>query len=393
MQKINKIISIILVALFFLSAGYYLGIKYPPTVLLQSMQPSNVFPKALLRDHSLLTRTAEIIEDNYYKPVTEEDLIKGMVNSLDDPYSVFFPPAQTKEFQEEVSGRYAGIGVVISMDKKRELPIIVSVFPNTPADKAGLKPGDLVVSADGTSLKGLSLDDIAAKVKGKVGTTVKLVVERDGKTFTADVTREEVHIPLIEKKYLDNGNIGYLRINMFSEELSPQVKDALKEMEQKHIKGLVLDLRNNPGGLLAQCTRVASLFVPSGPLLWTKDRKGVERPLNISGTKFPLPLVVLVNNGTASAAEILTGAIKDYGVGKIVGEKTFGKGVIQQIFNLANGYTLKVTVQEYLTAKKHAINKIGIEPDIEVKNDPKKPEQDLQLEKAMEILKGEIGEK
>ncbi len=393
MQKSNKIITIILIALFFLSGGYYLGTKYPPTVLIQSMQPTNVFPKALIKDHSLLTRTAEIIETSYYKPVTEDELIKGMVNSLDDPYSVFFPPAQTKEFQEEVNGQYTGIGVVISLDKKTELPLIISVFPNTPADKSGLKAGDLVVSADGTPFKGLSLDDVAAKVKGKVGTSVKLEIERNGKTLTVNVTREEVQIPLIEKKYLDNGTIGYLRMNMFSKGLSSDVKNSLKEMKGKHIKGLVIDLRNDPGGLLSECEGVASQFVPSGPLLWTKDRNGIENSLNIKGTKFPIPIVVLVNNGTASAAEILTGAIKDYNVGKIIGEKTFGKGVIQQVFNLAGNYTLKVTVQEYLTAKKHEINKIGIEPDIVVKNNPNESKRDLQLEKALEVLNEEIGNK
>ena len=393
MRKTDKIIIFVLVALIFLSAGYFVGVKYPPSLLLNSMQPAKVFPKALLRDHSLLTRTAEIIEDNYYKPVSENDLIKGMVNSLNDPYSVFFTPSQAKDFEEEVTGKYAGIGVVISQDKKRELPVIVSVFPNTPADKAGLKPGDYMLSADGTSFKGLSLDEIASKVKGKIGTTVRLTIERNGKTFTVNVTRQEVHIPLVEKNYLENSTIGYLKINMFSDGLYPQVKEALSEMEKKGVKGVVLDLRGNPGGLLRQCAAVASLFIPSGPLLWTKDRSGTVRPYNIKGKKFPLPLVVLVNGGTASAAEILTGAIKDYGVGKIIGEKTFGKGVIQQVFNLANGYLLKITVQQYLTAKKHPINKIGIQPDIVVKNDPKNPAEDLQLKKALEVLKGEIGNK
>ncbi len=393
MQKLNKISSIILVALLFLSCGYYLGIKYPPYILLKSTQSAQIFPKSLTKDHSLLIRTADLIENNYYKPITEDDLIKGMVNSLNDPYSVYFPPAQTKEFQEEVNGKYAGIGVVISEDKKSALPIIISVFPNTPADKANLKSGDLIVSADKAPLKGLSLDDVSAKVKGKIGTSVKLEIERNSKTFAVDITREEVHIPLIETKYLDNEEIGYLRLNMFSTGLSSQVKDALSKMKKKHIKGLVLDLRNNPGGLLSECASVASQFVPSGPLLWTKDRNGVEKPLNIHGYKFPIPIVVLVNGGTASAAEILTGVIQDNKVGKIIGEKTFGKGVIQQIFNLADGYTLKVTVQQYLTAKKHAINKIGIEPDIIVKNNINEPEKDLQLDKAMEILKEEISKK
>ena len=392
MNKASKSILWILIVLIALTGGYYFGVKYPPSTIGSYLQPPDIFPKALTKDHTLLNRTAELIEEYYYKPVKEDSLIAGMVNSLDDPYSVFFPPAQTKEFQEEVNGKYAGIGVVITENKKEGLPMIISVFPNTPAEKGGLKSGDIIVEAGGKPLKGLSLEDVSNVVKGPIGTSIKLLIKRDNKTFTVNITREEIHIPLIKTSYLDNGNIGYLKINMFSKGVAYQVKKALEQMEGKKIKGLVLDLRDDPGGLLSECSGVASMFIPSGPLLWTKGRDGEEKPLNITGTKFPLPLVVLVNNGTASAAEILTGAIKDYKVGTVVGEKTFGKGVIQQIFNLSKGYTLKLTVEEYLTAKKHEINKIGITPDVIV-TIPKDSREDLQLEKALEILKKEIGGK
>jgi len=392
MNKASKSILWILIVLIALTGGYYLGVKYPPSVIGSYLQPPDIFPKALTKDHTLLNRTAELIEEYYYKPVKEDALIAGMVNSLDDPYSVFFPPAQTKEFQEEVNGKYAGIGVVITENKKEELPMIISVFPNTPAEKGGLKSGDIIVEAGGKPLKGLSLEDVSNIVKGPIGTSVKLVIKRNSKTFTVNITREEIHIPLIETSYLDEGNIGYLKINMFSKGVAYQVKNALEQMKKKKIKGLILDLRDDPGGLLSECSGVASMFIPSGPLLWTKGRDGEEKPLNITGTKFSLPLVVLVNNGTASAAEILTGAIKDYKVGTVVGEKTFGKGVIQQIFNLSKGYTLKLTVEEYLTAKKHKINKIGITPDVIV-SEQKNSGKDLQLEKALEIIKKEIGGK
>lgn len=392
MNKASKSVLWILIVLIALTGGYYFGVKYPPSVIGNYLQPPDIFPKALTKDHTLLNRTAELIEEYYYKPVKEDALIAGMVNSLDDPYSVFFPPAQTKEFQEEVNGKYAGIGVVITENKKEELPMIISVFPNTPAEKGGLKSGDIIIEAGGKPLKGLSLEDVSNIVKGPIGTSIKLVIKRGNRTFTVNITREEIHIPLIKTSYFDNGNIGYLKINMFSKGVAYQVKNALEQMKKKKIKGLILDLRDDPGGLLSECSGVASMFIPSGPLLWTKGRDGEEKPLNITGTKFSLPLVVLVNNGTASAAEILTGAIKDYKVGTVVGEKTFGKGVIQQIFNLSKGYTLKLTVEEYLTAKKHKINKIGITPDVIVSN-PKDSNKDLQLEKALEIIKEEIGGK
>jgi len=380
MNKVKRSISVILVVILLLLGGYYLGAKYPPSSIVNSIYAPSIFPNSLIKDHSLLERTADIIENNYYKPVKEDDLIKGMVDSLDDPYSVFFTPAQTEEFQEEVQGKYAGIGVVITENEDLKLPEIVAVFPDTPAENAGLKKGDIIESADGTSLAGMSLDEVSIKVKGKIGTEVQLKIKRDNKEIEVTVKREEIHIPLIEANYLNNGEIGYLKINMFSEGVGKQVADAIKKMRKDKAKGIILDLRDNPGGLLSECEKVAGQFIPSGVLLWIRDRNGKTIPLRISGDKLDIPLVVLVNKGTASAAEILTSAIKDYKIGTIVGEKTFGKGVIQQIFSLPKKYTLKVTVEEYLTANKEEINKKGIEPDIIVKGDEK------QLNKALELL-------
>jgi carboxyl-terminal processing protease len=177
---------------------------------------------------------------------------------------------------------------------------------------------------------------------------------------------------------------------MFTDNSASEFNNVLNEFKQKNVKGVILDLRDNYGGLLTECQKIASNFIPSGVLLWTRNREDVVEPLKITGQKFNLPLIVLVNNGTASAAEILAGAIKDYDIGKIIGEKTFGKGVIQQIFNLPGEYTLKVTVEEYLTPNKNEINNAGIIPDIEVKNNPDNPKEDLQLQKAIEILSKEI---
>jgi len=383
MDRIKNKISVILIVILLLIGGYYLGIKYPPSRIINIMHAQDRFEN-FLDDHSLLKRTIDIIETNFYKPIEEEDLIKGMVDSLNDPYSVFYNPEQTKQFNEEIQGKYTGIGVVITENEDLALPEIVSVFPGSPAKKAGLQKGDIIVGADDAQLAGLSLEEVAMKVKGESGTEVKLKIKRNGETIIVTVKRAEIHIPLVEVNYLgDDGKIGYLKINMFSEGVGTQVANIAKEMNENNVKGIILDLRDNPGGLLYECEKVAGQFIPSGVLLWTKDREGKMTPLQISGHEPTVPIVVLVNRGTASAAEILAGAIKDYKTGTIIGETTFGKGVIQKIFSLPGEYTLKITVQEYLTPDKKEINKKGVEPDIQLE------ESEEPLDKALELLEEE----
>jgi len=387
MKKNNKLIIVLSLIIFFL-CGYLIGMRYPPSVFISNTGTS-IF-KNLTNNSNLLNQTFDILQSNFYKKISSDELIKGMVNSLNDPYTAFFDPAETKDLQAEIEGIYAGIGVVIKMNEKEQILEIVSVFKNTPAEQAGLKSGDLIEKADSTALKGLSLEEASLKVKGEIGTSVVLTIKRENEELTFTIKRENIKIPIIEKDYLDDGKIGYLKFNMFTDNSSAEFNSVLNEFKQKNVKGVILDLRDNSGGLLAECEKIASNFIPSGILLWTRNRDGVTEPLKIKGQEFNLPLVVLINNGTASAAEILTGVIKDYNVGTIIGENTFGKGVIQQIFNLPGSYTLKVTVEEYLTPDKIEINGKGITPDITVQNNPDKPQEDLQLQKAIEILSKEI---
>lgn len=372
-MKRNSILIIILLILVSFIAGYFVGFKYPIGVT----QPSS---------HVLLNRTADYLLNNFYKPITEEQLIKGMVNSLDDPYTVFMNPEETKALQEEVKGEYAGIGVMINKNEKLNYPEIVTVFKGSPAEKSGLLKGDIILEVDGKSTYGLSLDEVASMVKGKVGTQVNLKIKRDDKELAFTITRANINIPLTEVKYYDNGKIGYLRILMFSEGAGKDVQNALNEFKKNNVKGIILDLRGNPGGLLSECENVASQILPSGVLLYTKDKSGNLTPVQIKGHKLEIPLVVLVDGGTASASEILTGAIIYYKVGTVIGEKTFGKGVIQQIFPLPDSYSLKVTIEEYLLPDKTSINDVGIKPDIEVQDNPT-TEQDEQLDKALQLLK------
>lgn len=387
MKKNNKLIIVLFLIIFFL-CGYLIGMRYPPSVFISNTGTS-IF-KNLTNNSNLLNQTFDILQNNFYKKISSDELIKGMVNSLNDPYTALFDPAETKDLQAEIEGIYAGIGVVIKMNEKEQILEIVSVFKNTPAEQAGLKSGDLIEKVDSTALKGLSLEEASLKVKGEIGTSVVLTIKRENEELTFTIKRENIKIPIIEKDYRDDGKIGYLKFNMFTDNSSAEFNSVLNEFKQKNVKGVILDLRDNSGGLLAECEKIASNFIPSGILLWTRNRDGVTEPLKIKGQEFNLPLVVLINNGTASAAEILTGVIKDYNVGTIIGENTFGKGVIQQIFNLPGSYTLKVTVEEYLTPNKIEINGKGITPDITVQNNPDKPQEDLQLQKAIEILSKEI---
>ncbi|MGB9695018.1 MAG: S41 family peptidase [Caldisericaceae bacterium] len=380
MKRTDKIIAVVLVVFFSFSAGYIAGYKYPPFNL-ATLSNNN---------HTLLIQTADTIEKNFYKNVTEESLIKGMVDSLNDPYTVFMNPEETNALNEEISGTYAGIGVVIQENATYKLPQILTVFQPSPAFSAGLKKGDIIRTADGKDLKGLNLDEVSLIIKGKIGTKVTLTILRGKETLTFQVERATINIPLINVKYLDNGNIGYLQMNMFSEGLSTAVSKALDGFKAKNVKGIILDLRDNPGGLLSEAQGVAGDFMNSNILLWTKDRNGVEKPLDFTGKKLNLPVVILVNGGTASASEIFTGAMKYYGEATVVGEKTFGKGVIQQVFNLPGNYTVKVTIEEYLLPDKTSINGKGIEPDVVVANNPDNVDVDAQLDKAVEIIKGKI---
>jgi len=372
-MKKNLILTFVLLLIISFVAGYYIGFRYPIGVTKTG-------------NHILLTRTADYLLTNFYKPVTEETLIKGMVNSLDDPYTVFMNPEETEALEAEMKGSYAGIGVMINENGRLKYPEIVTVFKNSPAEKSGLLKGDIIIEVNGISTYNLTLDKVSSMVKGKVNTKVTLKVKRDNKELTFEITRENINIPLTEVEYLDGGKIGYLKLLMFSEGLGNDVKKALNEFEEKKVESIVLDLRGNPGGLLSECENVASLILPGGVLLYTKEGKETPQAIKIRGTKISIPMVVLIDSGTASASEILVGAIRYYHIAPLVGERTFGKGVIQRIFYLPNSYSLKITVEEYLLPDKTSINGVGISPDIEVKDNPETKE-DEQLDKALELLR------
>lgn len=339
---------------------------------------SNKFP--------LLNEVSNLIIRNYVDEKSEVDLCRGLVSSLNDPYSNFFTPDEYSKFREDISGEYVGIGVLIGMrDNKVK---ILQVFKNSGAYEVGLPTGAYIIEVDGVSTEGLTLDEVANMVRGEEGTYVNLKVEKNGEILSFRIQRRKVVAETVSFKILDN-NIGYIKILTFTDSTPNEIKNAFKEL--KNIKGIILDLRDNPGGLLSSLEKVANYFLPEGTLFYT-EKKGERKEFKIDGPGLNIPLVVLVNENSASASEILAGAIKDRKVGTLIGNKTFGKGLIQTIYNLKGGYGLELTTERYLTPSLYALNGKGIEPDIYVEYIENKsdPFFDSQLTKAIEVLKEKI---
>jgi carboxyl-terminal processing protease len=333
---------------------------------------------------------------NYYvkQPVSEIDLfygsLKGMVNALNDPYSVFLDPETAKSFESEITGTFEGIGIEIGI-KNNQLTIIAPL-ENTPASKAGLLAGDKILAIDGKSTVDMSVDEAARLIRGKKGTKVKLTIFRKGwsepKEF--EIIRDKITINTVSFKKIDE-NIVYLKISHFNSNTYNNLRNAVREILKSGQKKIILDLRNNPGGYLEIAVNCASFWLPNTLITYAKDAKGeIKSFYSKNGGEFSnFKTVVLINTGSASGAEILAGALKDYQKAILVGEKTFGKGSVQELINLPHETALKITTAYWYTPKDKQINEIGIEPDIEIKMTEKDYDQnnDPQLAKAIEILK------
>lgn len=351
--------------------------------------------KNLPPEVNFLIQLDEFLKSNYVNEVNDLDLIKGavkgMMESLNDPYSEYFSPEDFKDFNESTSGNFGGIGVVIT--SKDKYITIVSVLPGTPAEKAGLKAGDKIVEVDGKDITGLSTAEVSKLIKGEKGSNVNVSVMRDGNNQMLKMTiaRDIIKINPIEYKILGQG-IGYLRIIDFNENTTENIDKALADFKEGGVKGIVLDLRNNPGGLLDQAIEVAKRFVPKGEIVHVVSKDGKVQTFSSDSEPSPYKLVVLVNGGSASAAEILAGAIKDRGAGILVGEKTFGKATVQRTLDLGVLGGIKLTIARYTTPNGTDINKTGIYPDIEVKSDTADLLKDIIPLKGEKTLKyGNIG--
>lgn len=342
----------------------------------------------------------ETVKYYYYKDdVTNEDMengiYKGLVSALNDPYSEYYSPEELTDLMEQTEGVYYGIGAYVSIDAATTLTKISGVIDGAPAQEAGLRANDIIYEVDGTSTYGLSLNEVVALIKGEEGTQVMLTIIRDGETdyLEMPVERRKVESPTVNYEMLDDVT-GYIQITEFDDVTVDQFADALATVKGSGMEKLILDLRANPGGSLTAVVDIARMLLPEGMIVYTEDKYGHRTEYTCDGTRgLDMPMVVLVDMNSASASEILAGAIKDHGVGALVGTTTFGKGIVQQIIPLSDGSAIKVTISSYYTPSGQNIQGVGIEPDVECKFDGElyynsENPIDNQLEKAKEIIAG-----
>lgn len=339
------------------------------------------------------------LEKKYIGEINDEELIegavKGYVDALGDPYTTYYTKKEMKTIMEETNGNFVGIGVYMTKDLEKNAILIIKPIENSPAEKAGILPGDLITKVDDVEYTGDKLEEASNKIRGEEGTKVKLEIYRNGETKTFELTRTKVVVSHVTTKVLNN-DIGYIAISDFEGECASEFETKYKQLEKQGIKKLIIDIRNNGGGIVDEALKIANMLVDKdSTLLITKDKsdkeevtKATEKPI------INMPTVVLVNGYSASASEILAGALKDNGKATLVGTKTYGKGIIQELHQLSDGSGLKITVSEYYTPNHNAIHKIGITPDVEVdlSEDVKQQttiqeKDDNQLQKAIEILK------
>ena len=340
----------------------------------------------------------EYIKENYVEGAKDDSLMdgamKGIFEALEDPYSVYMTATEFKSMNESTSGNFGGIGVIVTKSEEGYITVVAPV-EDTPGEKAGIKTNDKIIKVDDKDLLGMELDKAVELIKGKPGSKVTLTISRDKvpQPMVFEITREMINQKAIKGEVKEN-DIGYIRISSFDSDADKDFKKELTSLKNKKIKGLILDLRQNPGGYVSSCLEIADEILGEGMVVYTEDIKKNRQVYNSKAGGLEVPLVILVDGGSASASEILSGAVKDRKAGLLIGEKTFGKGLVQSVESLKDGSGFKLTTQKYYTPNGISINKIGIEPDIEVKpmevKEGQRPEdlKDLQLERAMqEIVK------
>ena len=390
----------------FIGSLFFLG-KEVVTYIMYSQQAGDknsttiTLKEESIVDKELINKMHKIegVIDQYYYDEDfdmnnlQDGVYEGMIAALGDKYADYYTEEELKELMQSSEGIYYGIGAYVTMDNVTNLPMISGVFSGSPAEEAGLRDNDILYMADGEELLGLSLTDAVSRIKGPEGTVVHLTIVREGESdyLEIDVERRKVESPTVKYEMLED-DIGYLRITEFDDVTVDQFAEGLAVLKGSGMTGLILDLRSNPGGNLDAVVDICRKILPEGLIVYTEDKYGKRDEYKCDGQhQLEMPLVVLINGGSASASEIMAGAIKDYGIGTLVGTATYGKGIVQQVVSLQDGSAVKLTVSAYYTPKGNNIHGVGIEPDIEVELDAEKyyaeDSFDNQLEKAKEILK------
>ena len=338
----------------------------------------------------------DVIEQYYLEEpdseMLENGIYSGMIASLGDPYCAYYSVEELKEMQQDVEGIYYGIGAYVGIDSSTTLPVISGVIEDTPAQEADLRAGDIIYKIDGTSTQGMDTSDAVELIRGEENTVVHLTLIRSGETdyIEVDVTRRKVESPTVNYEMLD-GNIGYIQIVEFDKVTVDQFTEALAVCKGSNMEALILDLRSNPGGSLSVVCDIARKILPEGLIVYTEDKYGQREEFSCDGNnELTIPMVVLVNGYSASASEILAGAIQDYGKGTLMGTQTFGKGIVQRVISLSDGSAVKLTISTYYTPKGKNIHGVGITPDEVVEFEPElyyNDGIDNQLEAAIAYLK------
>lgn len=372
-------------------------------------QTSESGAKEIDTGSSVVTEKTELIQDvidqYYLEEAEDKDLVegmyKGMVNGLEDPYSVYYTADEYISLMESSNGIYYGIGVTVSQDITTGVITLVKPFEGSPGLEAGILPGDVLYKVNETEVTGMDLTKVVSMIKGEEGTTVNLTIVREGETepISLTVERRQIEVPTVTHKMLEN-NIGYIQILEFDEVTIEQFNLAFENLNNQGMAGLIVDLRDNPGGILTVVNDILDKFLPEGLIVYTEDKYGKREEYKSDGEKqFNKPLAVLTNGNSASASEIFAGAIKDYGIGTLIGTTTYGKGIVQRIIDLGDGTAMKLTISKYFTPNGNNIHGIGIEPDIEIELDEEVKKQvvideasDNQLQKAIEEINGKLSE-
>lgn len=390
---------------FLLGCGYWAGRQLYTAFALQQTEEQTLKTDEESVANVGTAKKMDVLQDmidKYFleevdEKALEEGVYRGMVDALEDPYSTYYTPEELQDIQEKSEGIYYGIGARVGIDSDTGLPRIAGIIPNTPAEEAGLMEGDLIYKVGDKDIQGMDLTSVVTLIKGDEGTRVHLTLVREGASdyVEMDVERRKVINETVTYEMKEDG-IAYIQIMEFDDVTVDQFADALATCRGMGMKGLILDLRGNPGGNLSSVCEISRMVLPKGMIVYTEDKYGNREEYTCDGKReLKEELVVLVDGNSASAAEILAGAIKDYDMGTLMGTTTFGKGIVQRIMKLSDGSAVKMTVSNYYTPDGNNIHKIGIEPDVEVKFDGEaylKDKTDNQLDEALALMREKLGE-